>query len=82
MCRSIKVLRKQSPPATGQEVAAAALQFVRKVSGTRKPSNRNQCAFDQAVNDIAAITGHLLHQLESPQAASKRLAQNPPPLPG
>lgn len=65
MCRSIKVLRKQDPPATQQDVSAAALQFVRKVSGFRKPSKANQAAFDGAVEEIAGITQRLLETLES-----------------
>lgn len=68
MCRSIKVLRKLDPPATGQDVSAAALQFVRKVSGFRKPSKANQAAFDDAVAEIASITQRLLHTLESRQS--------------
>lgn len=65
MCRSIKVLRKQDPPATPQDVSAAALQFVRKVSGFRKPSKANQAAFDEAVEEIAGITQRLLETLEA-----------------
>jgi len=65
MCRSIKVLRKLEPPATEQDVSAAALQFVRKVSGFRKPSKANQTAFDDAVAEIAGITQRLLETLES-----------------
>jgi hypothetical protein len=65
MCRSIKVLRKQNPPATQQDVSAAALQFVRKVSGFRKPSKANQAAFDRAVEEIAGITQRLLETLEA-----------------
>lgn len=65
MCRSIKVLRKLEPPATEQDVSAAALQFVRKVSGFRKPSKANQEAFDDAVEEIAGITQRLLNTLEA-----------------
>lgn len=65
MCRSIKVLRKLDPPATDQDASAAALQFVRKVSGFRKPSKANQAAFDNAVSEIADITQRLLKTLES-----------------
>lgn len=60
MCRSIKVLRNESMPATTDEIAAASLQFVRKVSGYRKPSKANQEAFDAAVREIAATTDRLL----------------------
>jgi hypothetical protein len=60
MCRSIKVLRCESTPASPEEIAAASLQFVRKVSGYRKPSKANQEAFDAAVREIAATTDRLL----------------------
>jgi len=60
MCRNIRPLNNFEPPATRDEVSAAALQFVRKVSGTTKPSAANQEAFDQAVREIAHITEHLL----------------------
>jgi hypothetical protein len=63
MCRNIRPLNNFAPPATDDEVAAAALQFVRKVSGTTKPSAANQAVFDQAVADIAHITRHLLDDL-------------------
>ncbi|MEO7841869.1 MAG: DUF2277 domain-containing protein [Anaerolineales bacterium] len=63
MCRSIKQLRNVEIPATEDEVRAAALQFVRKVSGYRKPSKVNQEAFDQAVEEIAYVTQHLLSHL-------------------
>ncbi|HXF37539.1 MAG TPA: DUF2277 domain-containing protein [Actinomycetota bacterium] len=59
MCRSIKQLRG-TEPATEEEVRAAALQFVRKVSGYRAPSRRNAEAFDRAVEDVAAATRRLL----------------------
>ena len=63
MCRNIRPLNNFEPPATQDEVAAAALQFVRKVSGTTKPSQVNQAAFDEAVHEIAHITRHLLDAL-------------------
>lgn len=63
MCRSIKTLRRPEAPATEQELFEAALQYVRKVSGYRKPSRLNQAAFDQAVQDIAASTRVLLGAL-------------------
>jgi hypothetical protein len=63
MCRSIKQLRNVEIPATEDEVRAAALQFVRKVSGYRKPSKVNQEVFDQAVEEIAQVTQHLLSHL-------------------
>jgi hypothetical protein len=63
MCRSIKPLRLPDRPATEQEIHEAALQFVRKVSGCRKPSRANQPAFDAAVQEIAATTQRLLDGL-------------------
>lgn len=60
MCRNIRPLSNFEPPATRDEVSAAALQYVRKVSGTTKPSAANQEAFDRAVREIAHITEHLL----------------------
>jgi len=63
MCRSIKVLRRPHTPVTAPEVSAAALQFVRKVSGFRKPSRANQDAFDAAVREISAATERLLDSL-------------------
>jgi len=63
MCRSIKQLRQPQQPATETEIHAAALQFVRKVSGYRAPSRANQAAFDAAVEAIAAATRDLLEQL-------------------
>ena len=63
MCRNIRPLNNFEPPATRDEVAAAALQYVRKVSGTTKPSAANQAAFDHAVREIAHVTEHLLEQL-------------------
>ncbi|MCD6638936.1 MAG: DUF2277 domain-containing protein [Nocardioides sp.] len=63
MCRNIRPLNNFEPPATSQEVTAAALQYVRKVSGATKPSQANQAAFDRAVAEIAHITQHLLDDL-------------------
>jgi hypothetical protein len=64
MCRSIKVLRHpEPPPATREEIAAAALQFVRKVSGYNKPSKANQAAFEAAVQEIADSTERLLNHV-------------------
>ncbi len=69
MCRSIKTLRDLEIPATHDDHEAAALQFVRKVSGYRKPSKRNAEAFDAAVAEIAEATHKLLHALEAARAA-------------
>ena len=63
MCRNIRTLHNFEPPATRDEVTSAALQYVRKVSGTTKPSQANQAAFDEAVREIAHITQHLLDDL-------------------
>ena len=64
MCRSIKLLREGATPAPSEEVEAAALQFVRKISGFRQPAPHNQEVFDRAVADIARISEDLLEGLE------------------
>ena len=63
MCRSIKTLRNADIPATEEEIRAAALQFVRKVSGYRKPSKANEAAFERAVDEVAEATKKLLKNL-------------------
>jgi hypothetical protein len=63
MCRNIKTLHNFEPPATEDEIRAAALQYVRKVSGTQKPSKANEAAFGRAVDEIAAVTSRLLTAL-------------------
>ncbi|SRR5581483_9077701 len=63
MCRNIRILYNFSPPTTDDEVEAAALQYVRKVSGMTKPSQANEAAFARAVDDVAAITARLLGEL-------------------
>jgi hypothetical protein len=63
MCRSIKQLRRPEGPPTDEEVEAAALQFVRKVSGYRQPSRANQEAFDRALREITASTRRMLDDL-------------------
>jgi hypothetical protein len=65
MCRNIRPLFNFEPPATDDEVAAASLQYVRKISGTRAPSARNQATFDRAVADIARATRALVDTLET-----------------
>ena len=65
MCRNIKLLFNFNPPVTDEEVRAASLQFVRKVSGFNKPSKANEAAFLAAVEGIAAISRDLLHSLET-----------------
>jgi hypothetical protein len=63
MCRNIKTLHNFEPPATDDEVRAAAVQYVRKVSGSTKPSKANEAAFERAVDEIAHVTRHLLAEL-------------------
>lgn len=63
MCRNIRTLHNFEPSATPEEVRAAALQYVRKVSGSTKPSKANAEAFERAVDEIAHITAHLLEDL-------------------
>ena len=63
MCRNIRPLHNFEPPASQDEVTAAALQYVRKVSGTTRPSQANQAAFDRAVAEVAHATRHLLEEL-------------------
>ena len=63
MCRNIRVLHNFEPPATEDEIQAAAIQYVRKVSGATRPSSANQEAFDEAVRVVAAATAQLLESL-------------------
>jgi hypothetical protein len=63
MCRNIRPLHNFEPPATRDEMHAAAVQYVRKISGTTKPSQANQAAFDEAVREVAAATRKLLASL-------------------
>jgi hypothetical protein len=63
MCRNIKTLHNFEPTATEDEVRAAALQYVRKVSGSQKPSKANEAVFERAVDEIAHVTSHLLAEL-------------------
>jgi hypothetical protein len=72
MCRNIRPLNNFEPPATSQEVQDAALQFVRKVSGTTRPSSANQEIFDRAVHEIAHATQHLLDGLVTTAPAKNR----------
>ena len=65
MCRSIRTLFNYEPASAPADIEAAALRYVRKVSGYRKPSARNKPAFDRAVNEIAAATNRLLASLET-----------------
>jgi len=65
MCRNIKNLFNFDPPVTENEVRAASLQFVRKISGFNKPSKANEAAFNSAIEDVAAAAARLLHSLET-----------------
>ena len=65
MCRNIKTLFNFDPPVTDEEIQAASLQFVRKLSGFNKPSKANEAAFLAAVDEVAAVAGKLLGSLET-----------------
>jgi hypothetical protein len=65
MCRNIKTLFNFDPPVTAEEVRAASLQFVRKISGFNKPSKANEAAFLGAIDEITAISARLLHSLDT-----------------
>jgi hypothetical protein len=64
MCRNIKTLANFAPPATDDEIRASALQFVRKLSGTTRPSRANEEAFNAAVNDVTAAAERLIRSLQ------------------
>ena len=72
MCRSIKTLANFEPPATDDEIRAAALQFVRKLSGTARPSRANEAAFDRAVDEVTEAAHRLIHALETNAAPRNR----------
>ena len=74
MCRSIKTLRTGATPASDDEITAAALQYVRKVSGYRKPSTANEAAFEEAVAEVAEASRRLLEAVSAthPQARAAR----------
>ncbi|MGI8576799.1 MAG: DUF2277 domain-containing protein [Nocardioidaceae bacterium] len=75
MCRNIRVLHNFDPPATDDEVRAAALQYVRKVSGSSRPSALNQAAFDEAVSEITEATQRLLDTLVTSAPARDRATE-------
>ena len=75
MCRNIRTLHNFAPPATEEEVRAASLQYVRKVSGSTKPSQANTEAFDRAVDEIAAATSKLLDSLVTSAPPKDREAE-------
>lgn len=72
MCRNIRTLFNFDPPATDEEIHDAALQFVRKLSGTTRPSKRNEAAFDRAVSSIAECARELLDSMETSQRPRNR----------
>jgi hypothetical protein len=72
MCRNIQMLFNLEPPVTEEEIRAASLQFVRKISGFNKPSKMNEAVFYAAVDDIARISGQLLGSLESTTSPKNR----------
>jgi hypothetical protein len=72
MCRNIKPLFNFDPPVTAEEIRAASLQFVRKISGFNKPSKANEASFLAAVDEIAGISARLLHSLETNAAPKNR----------
>ena len=75
MCRNIRTLHNFDPPATGEEVRAAALQYVRKISGFTKPSRANEAAFERAIDQVAAISAELLAELETAAPPKNREAE-------
>ena len=72
MCRNIKTLHNFDPPATSEEIQSAALQYVRKVSGSTKPSKANEAVFMRAVDEIAHITAHLREDMVTAAPARDR----------
>jgi hypothetical protein len=72
MCRNIKTLFNFDPPATDEEIRAASLQFVRKLSGFTKPSKSNEAAFDKAIDDVARVARRLIDSLETTAAPRDR----------
>lgn len=75
MCRNIKTLYNFEPPVTDDEIRAASLQFVRKVSGFNQPSKANEATFFAAVDEIAAVTGNLLRALETNAPPKNRVEE-------
>lgn len=72
MCRNIKTLFNFDPPATDEEIRASALQFVRKLSGTTRPSRANEAAFDLAVEEVTEAARRLIHSLTTTAAPRNR----------
>ena len=71
MCRNIRVLHHFEPPTTPEEIRAAALQYVRKVSGIREPSQADAAAFEKAIADVAKVTSRVLDALTTPRSAAR-----------
>ncbi|MGA6985880.1 MAG: DUF2277 domain-containing protein [Terriglobales bacterium] len=72
MCRNIKTLFNFDPPVTDEEVRAASLQFVRRITGFNKPSKANEAAFLSAIDEIAGVSARLLHSLDTTAAPKNR----------
>jgi hypothetical protein len=72
MCRNIKTLFNFDPPATDEEIRAASLQFVRKLSGFNAPSKANEAAFDEAIEEVAAVARRLIDSLQTTAAPRNR----------
>ena len=72
MCRNIKTLANFAPPATADEIRASALQFVRKLSGTNRPSHLNEAVFNRAVDEVAGAAERLIHGLRTSGAPRNR----------
>jgi len=72
MCRNIRILFNFDPPVTNDEIRAASLQFVRKISGFTKPSKANESAFEKAVDEVAEVSARLLQSLETSAPAKNR----------
>lgn len=72
MCRNIRILFNFDPPATDEEIRAASLQYVRKVSGSSRPSKANEAAFERAVDEVARVTRELFAGLSTPAAPRLR----------
>lgn len=75
MCRNIKTLANFEPAATDDEIRAAALQFVRKLSGATRPSRANEAAFDRAIDEVASAAHRLIHSLRTSAAPRDREAE-------
>src|SRR5438034_10330815 len=78
MCRNIKTLANFAPPATDDEIRASALQFVRKLSGTSRPSQANAAVFNRAVDEVTTAAHRLIHSLQTSAPPPDRAAERPP----